>query len=171
MKELIRQILKEEVSNRAVEGLLKIRDELGLNMAMKAVGGLGNFVRIVYGTDIKKFFKDNNVEPYHLSSEPNLYIDDLIVQELDLPNANFTAKNEKRLGDFSWVKGGIRYRFSAVLYPIEYASGKKQWRVIGLSGDSGFGYSFITKRNTLGKKARMQIFQQIIDKYNLDSYK
>jgi hypothetical protein len=42
--------------------------------------------------------------------------------------------------------------------------------VVGTSGDSGFGYSFINKRNTLGKRARQQIFKQIIDKYNLQKY-
>jgi hypothetical protein len=54
---------------------------------------------------------------------------------------------------------------------VEYSSGKIMWRVVGTSGDSGFGYGFISTRNTLGKRARMQIFKQIIDKYKLDSYK
>jgi hypothetical protein len=42
-----------------------------------------------------------------------------------------------------------------------------RYRVVGTSGDFGFGYSFITKRNTLGKRNRQQIFSQIMDKYGL----
>jgi hypothetical protein len=45
-----------------------------------------------------------------------------------------------------------------------------RYKVVGASGDSGFGYSFITKRNTLGKRNRQQIFSQIIDKYKLKKY-
>jgi hypothetical protein len=54
--------------------------------------------------------------------------------------------------------------------PMILNSGQKIWRVVGQSGDYGFGYSFITKKNTLGKRARRQIFQQVIDKYGLNSY-
>ena len=39
-----------------------------------------------------------------------------------------------------------------------------------MSGSSGFGYSAITKRETLGKTYRSQIYQQIVDKYNLEDY-
>lgn len=172
MKKLIKQILIEEINNKASEKLLKIRDEIGLINATKAVGGIGNFVKIVYDGNLKKFFEDNKIKPYYTStsSEPNLYISDLIVQSLDLPNAPFSRGNEKELGKFFWVSGGIRYSFTAYLRRQEYHSGKVEWRVVGQSGDSGFGYSFITQKNTLGKRARMQIFQQIIDKYNLVQY-
>jgi hypothetical protein len=44
------------------------------------------------------------------------------------------------------------------------------YKVLGASGDSGFGYSFITKKNTLGVRYRQQIFKQIIDKYDLSKY-
>jgi hypothetical protein len=56
------------------------------------------------------------------------------------------------------------------LIPRDLYSGQKIWRVVGQSGDYGFGYSFITKRNTLGKRARTQIYNQIIDKYDLQEY-
>jgi hypothetical protein len=109
-----------------------------------------------------------SVGSYRISSEPNLYIDDAVVQILDLPDFNFSRRGEKDLGTFKWTRSGMSYRFKAVIHPITYEGGNKMWRVIGTSGDSGFGYSWITKRNTLGKRARMQIFKQIIDKYNLD---
>ena len=171
MEDLIRNILQEETSDRAKEKLLSLKDKIGLNGAMKAVGGLKNFIKITYSSDIKEFFKNENIEPYRISSEPNMYFSDIIVQSLDLPDASFSNGLEKDLGKFSWVSGGMRYRFNAYLRRVNFTSGKIEWRVVGQSGDSGFGYAFITKRNTLGKRARMQIFQQIIDKYNLDSYK
>jgi hypothetical protein len=171
MEDLIRNILQEETSDRAKEKLLSLKDKIGLNGAMKAVGGLKNFIKITYSSDIKEFFKNENIEPYRISSEPNMYFSDIIVQSLDLPDASFSNGLEKDLGKFSWVSGGMRYSFNAYLRRVNFTSGNIEWRVVGQSGDSGFGYAFITKRNTLGKRARMQIFQQIIDKYNLDSYK
>jgi hypothetical protein len=171
MKNLIKKILQEETSDRAKEKLLSLKDKIGLNGAMKAVGGLKNFIKITYSSDIKEFFKNENIEPYRISSEPNMYFSDIIVQSLDLPDVRFGGDLEKDLGKFSWVSSGMRYSFNAYLRRVNFTSGNIEWRVVGQSGDSGFGYGFITKRNTLGKRPRMQIFQQIIDKYNLDSYK
>ena len=176
MKKLIRHIIKEEtdqVENKklsAKDKLKTIADNFGLDYAAKAVGGIDNYVRIAFDGDLKKFYQESGVEPYRISSEPNLYIDDLIVKMLDLPDTDYTKK-EKVLGKFSWTSGGIRYQFNARLSLNEYASGKIMWRVVGTSGDSGFGYGFISTRNTLGKRARMQIFKQIIDTYKLDTYK
>jgi hypothetical protein len=44
------------------------------------------------------------------------------------------------------------------------------WKVVGTSGSHGFGYAFITKRETLGVRYRQQIFKQILDKYDLKKY-
>ena len=176
MKKLIRHIIKEEtdqVENKKLSSkdkLKTIADNFGFEYAVRAVGGMDAYVRIFFDGDLKKFYQESGVEPYRISSEPNLYIDDLIVQSFYLPDTDYTKK-EKVLGKFSWTSGGIRYQFNARLSLNEYASGKKMWRVVGTSGDSGFGYGFISTRNTLGKRARMQIFKQIIDKYKLDSYK
>jgi hypothetical protein len=97
---------------------------------------------------------------------PNLYIEDSVVQSLDLPDVNI--RGEKLLGYFSWVSDGIPFKFTANIHPIQFYRYGKMWKVVGTSGDSGFGYSWITKRNTLGKRARRQIFKQIIDRYKLD---
>jgi len=171
MKDLIRLILKEEINDTTKKNILSIKNDIGLYNAIKVVGGFNNFIKIVYDGDTKEFFKDNDIEPYHITSEPNLFISDIIVQLMELKNAPFSSGNEKSIGDFYWVSGGIKYKFNAYLKRFKYDSGKVEWRVVGQSGDSGFGYSFISQKNTLGKRARMQIFQQIIDKYNLDSYK
>lgn len=176
MKKLIRHIIKEEtdqVENKklsAKDKLKTIADNFGLNYAARAVGGMDKYVRIAFDGDLKKFYQESGVEPYRISSEPNLFIDDLIVQMLDLPDTQY-SRGEKSLGGFYWTSGGIKYSFTARLYPVEYSSGKKMWIVVGTSGDHGFGYGFISTRNTLGKRARMQIFKQVIDKYKLDKYK
>jgi hypothetical protein len=168
MKELIRKILKEETLKQKLIDSIK---EYGLNDTVSMTGGLKNFIKIAYDGDIKNFFEGNDIEPYRISSEPNLSISDVIVQSLKLKDAPFSSGKEKDLGDFSWVSGGIRYKFNGYLRRVNFTSGKVEWRVVGQSGDFGFGYTFISQRNTLGKRARMQIFQQIIDKYDLDSYK
>jgi hypothetical protein len=176
MKKLIRHIIKEEtdqVENKKLSSkdkLKTIADNFGLNYAARAVGGMDNYVRIAFDGDLKKFYQESGMEPYTITSQPNLYIDDLIVQMLDLRDTDYTKK-EKVLGKFSWTSGGIKYLFNARLSLNEYDSGKIMWRIVGTSGDSGFGYGWISTRNTLGKRARMQIFKQIIDKYKLDSYK
>jgi hypothetical protein len=48
--------------------------------------------------------------------------------------------------------------------------GQELRRVAGTCGDHGFGYSFISQRNKIGKRGRAQIFKQIIEKYNLKNY-
>lgn len=170
MKELIRHILREEVSSSAAEKLLKIRDSIGLDKAMNAVGGLKNFIKIVYGGDIKEFLKDNNILPYLITPELNLFIADEIVQLLDLPDTNEPFFKEKDLGYFTWTSGGIEHSFHAYLKSRE-VMGSKEWLVVGKSGNRGFGYHYISKSNILGPRVKKQIYKQIIDRYNLDSYK
>ena len=167
LQEQIRKVLEEEKVKDKLQQLINNQE---LETAIKLIGGPENLVKILYDGDLKKYYQENDIQPYYISSEPNLFIDDLLVHVLDLPETN-GSRPEKQLGDFRWTSQGMNYKFTARLYPVNYASGKKVWRVVGSSGDHGFGYSFISKRNTLGKRARIQIFKQIINKYNLDSYK
>lgn len=168
MRELIKKILKEETLKDSVQELV---DEIGVMEASLYTGGVENLIKILYDGDLKKYYQENNLEPYKITTEPNLYIDDAMVSLLELPDVSVRLSLEKGLGKFSWVSGGMRYSFNAYLRAVKFTSNKIEWQVVGQSGDSGFGYSFISKRNTLGKKARMQIFKQIIDKYDLDRFK
>jgi hypothetical protein len=169
MKSLIHKILNEEVESRK-EKLKMLVQQSGVEYASKMIGGVNKLIDLAYDGDLKNYFEENNLKPYRISSQPNLYISDIVVEKSDLKDAPFSRGREKELGKFSWVSGGITYSFTAYIRREEYDSGKVDWRVVGQSGDSGFGYSFISQRNTLGKRARMQIFKQIIEKYNLDSY-
>jgi hypothetical protein len=167
MKQLIRKILKEETFKDEVKR--RIADD-GVEATAPLFGGVENLVNVLYDGDIKQFYKENNYVPFKISNDGmSMYIDDLLVHSLNLPDH---SKKEKILGDFVYgPKDFLRYKLTARLYSgITSGNGQKLSKVVGVSGDSGFGYSFITKRNTLGKRNRAQIFQQIIDKYDLNSY-
>lgn len=174
LKESIRRIIREETDepqiNTVKQSLQKMVDEDGVEEASKYVGGADNLIKVLYDGDIMKYYEETGFRPIRISQEPNLYIDDLIVQKLNLPQNRFMGKDMKDLGEFSWDSAGGTYKFYANLMPIGLHSGQKVWRVVGQSGDYGFGYSYITKRNTLGKRARTQIYNQIMDKYDLQKY-
>jgi hypothetical protein len=167
MKELIRRILKEETSVDQKEIIQDIMNEFGNETAIKYLGGLDNFINIMYDGDLIKFSEDTTTPIVYLSTDGmNLYLHEFLA----LGFKDSTWRGEKELGDFRYgAKNGIQYKFSARLNPTRLHN-QTYYRVVGSSGDSGFGYSFITKRNTLGKRYRQQIFKQIIDKYGLEPY-
>ena len=99
----------------------------------------------------------------------NLFIHKVLADRLPVKEL---FNGDKELGKFRYGSKnslGYTYAFNAVLYPTRLHN-QNYYKVVGTSGDSGFGYSFINQRNTLGKRYRQQIFKQIIDKYNLEPY-
>jgi hypothetical protein len=173
MKELIRKILKEETSVDQKEIIQDIIDEFGYETAIKYLGGVNNFINIMYDGDLIKFSKDTITPIVYMSSiELNLYLHEALVDKLGLENVNSYSNfsNPKTLGKFRYgAKNSIQYAFTANLEPTRLHN-QNYYKVVGSSGDSGFGYSYITKKNTLGKRYRQQIFKQIIDKYGLEPY-
>ena len=169
MKELIRKILKEETSVDQKETIQDLIKDFGYETAIKYLGGVDNFINIMYDGDLIKFSKDTTTPIVYMSSiELNLYLHEALVNSLGFKDTMW--RGEKELGDFKFgSKNSIQYKFNARLYPT-ILHNQKYYRVVGASGDSGFGYSYITKRNTLGKRYRQQIFKQIIDKYGLEPY-
>lgn len=155
------------------EKLSEIANKFGVSSAVKAVGGLERYVKLMYNGDLKLFYVQSKLLPYKMSKDGmSLYIDDLIVQLHGFEDRRFsTIRGSKKLGDFRYgSKDYLSYRFTAEIYPMKMENGQKMWRVVGTSGDSGFGYGFITKRNTLGIRHRTQIYNQIIDRFNLNDY-
>lgn len=146
---------------------------LGLYRASKLVGGTSNLIKILYNGDIIEFSKDLNIPlVYNTSDGMAMYIHDVLVEELGLKdNSRQTLRGpEKELGDFRYgTKDNMPYKFTGYLRPTNI-NDQSYWKVVGLSGSHGFGYSFISKKETLGKRNRQQIFKQIIDKYNLQQY-
>jgi hypothetical protein len=156
IQEQIKRILREE-SNRK-ETFRDYAKSNGLKFVFMMVGGPENYIRAVYNGDIKEYFRNEEVEPYYIKrvgQEINMYIDDVIVKHLNL--------EDKVLGKFFYGSG---YTVEAVLISVK---GDK-WRVAAVGGSRGFGYHYINKRDELGSKFRQQIFQQIINKYNLNDY-
>jgi hypothetical protein len=155
------------------EKLSEIVNKFGVSSAVKAVGGLERYVKLMHNGDLKLFYRQSKLLPYKMSMDGmSLYIDDLIVQMHGFEDRRFsTIRESKKLGDFRYgSKDYLSYRFTAEIYPMKMENGQKMWRVVGTSGDSGFGYGFITKRNTLGIRHRTQIYNQIIDRFNLNDY-
>jgi hypothetical protein len=136
---------------------------------MVKVMGIENIIKIAYDGDIIKFSEDTTTPLAYMSLDRmNLYLHKALVDELGLKDIKYY--NEKELGKFGYgPKVGHRYLFTATLYPTTLHN-QNYYKVVGTSGDSGFGYSFINKKNILGVGYRRQIFKQIIDKYDLSKY-
>jgi hypothetical protein len=135
------------------------------------MGGIDNLISVLYDGDIMKFSEDTHTPLVYMSTDKmNLYIHNALVEEFGLKDLTGLSRDEKELGDFRFgTKDHMIYKFIARLYPTQLHD-QTYYKVAGLSGDSGFGYGFISIKNTLGLRHRQQIFKQIIDKYNLGPY-
>jgi hypothetical protein len=175
LQQSIRKILKEE-TEIPVDNDMELIDDLvreyGIDTAIKYLGGINNYINIRYDGDIKEYSKENNLKLVIISDDKmNMYINELLVKKLGIEDNKYTSKGEKKLGKFGYgPKNGMQFAFNAELIPGPKKHNLTYYRVVGSSGDSGFGYSFINKRNTLGKRYREQIFNQIVDKYKLQEY-
>jgi hypothetical protein len=160
--------LREEDSRK--EKYRKLIQDHGFEYVSELLGGPKALLRNVFNDDIKKYYEETGLKPYKISSDGMImYIDDFIIQSLGLNVRTFFNNEEVNLGDFRWTSGGMNYKFSAqARASVGQTNGQKLWKVAGNSGDSGFGYAFMSKKNTIGKRGRQQIFKQIIDKFGLD---
>ena len=173
-KETIRRILREETNSKKDVVLSMIKNS-GLTATAKIIGGIENVVNLAYDGDLIKFSEDTTTPIVYMGTDGmNLYLHEALVNELGLENVNSspsTYSRPKTLGKFVYgSKKTIQYSFTANLEPIRLHDQLLYYKVVGRSGDSGFGYSFIKKSDTLGKRYRQQIFKQIIDKYGLKPY-
>jgi hypothetical protein len=152
----------------------RLVQDIGLTEVSEIMGGIDRVIELGYNGDLIKFSEETTTPIAYMSTDGmNLYLHEALVNKLGLENVNFspsTFSRPKTLGKFRYgSKNDIPYAFTANLEPIRLHN-QKYYRVVGSSGDSGFGYGYITKRNTLGKRYRQQIFKQIIDKYDLLKY-
>ena len=162
--------LYNEQAESKKDALKSMLQQSGIEVTSKLMGGIDNLINVLYDGDVMKFSEDTHTPLVYMSvDEMSLYIHHALVDKLGLDNANFSSK-EKTLGKFRFgSKNSHLYAFTANLTPTRLHD-QPYYKVVGTSGDSGFGYAFINKRNTLGKRYRQQIFKQIIDKYNLEPY-
>jgi hypothetical protein len=170
LQEHIRKVLQEETLKQALQNA--IEDE-GLEFTSNLVGGIKNIIKILYDGDLKSFHKQNEISPYLIVIKrygpnyplPEMYISEFLVSELNMDVNN--------MGKFKWgpKKDNLPYTvFCELNLPSEkLPNGFNYYRVKGKGSGYNFGYGY-SNRN-IEKTYRKQIFKQIIDKYNLDSYK
>ena len=171
MKELIRKILKEETSPNEKETIQDLIKDFGYETAIKYLGGLDNFINIMYDGDLIKFSEDTTTPIAYLSRDlMNFYLHEALVKQLGIEESKSWYSGENDLGKFRFgSKNGHEFNFNARLRP-QRLHDQTYYKVLGMSGDSGFGYSDITEKNTLDIRYRQQIFKQIIKKYGLEPY-
>jgi hypothetical protein len=171
MKELIRKILKEETSPNEKETIQDLIKDFGYETAIKYLAGLDNFINIMYDGDLIKFSEDTTTPIAYLSRDlMNFYLHEALVKQLGIEESKSWYSGEKDLGKFRFgSKNGHEFNFNARLRP-QRLHDQTYYKVLGMSGDSGFGYSDITEKNTLDIRYRQQIFKQIIKKYGLEPY-
>jgi hypothetical protein len=170
VRQLIKKILREQSETKAEKIRAQVKKS-GVDTVSNLVGGIDNLINMAYDGDLMKFSEDTTTPIVYLAADQkNLYLHNALVEKLGLKEIKWAGRNEKELGKFGYgPKVGHRYLFTATLYPTTLHD-QKYWKVVGSSGDSGFGYSFINQRNILGIRYRTQIFNQIINKYNLRPY-
>ena len=169
MTDLIKRILREEIESKkeAIKSMIK---KSGLETAARVMGGINNIIDIVYDGNLIKFSEDTITPISYLSTDGlNLYLHEALVKQLGIQDTT-NPNDQYYLGKFIFgSKNGSEYSIHTRLEPHRLHN-QLYYKVVGSSGDYGFGHHFISKRNTLGKRYRQQIFKQIIDKYNLKPY-
>ena len=181
------EALKKKMSNNQNEGLNeseeitskfdnKLKDKLwsmGVEKGQKLLGGYKNYIGVMFDGDVEKYFEETGQQKYYIPNNGmEMYINELFIDVLGLKPIGW--KGGRYLGDFTWTSDGINYRVEVFVTPPvktyiapEVLKDQKMWRVIGRSGDSGWGFPFISNKNTIGKRGRQQIFKQIINKFGL----
>jgi len=148
---------------------------LGLQTAIDLVGDFDSLVKVGFDGKLKEFYKFMNWVPYEISSDgDNMVIDKKIADSLNLPiRTDHWSGKERILGDFKYTNRKGEFTFNARLDgPIFDPRTKQHYMfVLGLGDEGkGFGYTSLYNKEKLPNKSRIQIFKQIIDKYNLDNY-
>lgn len=168
--EIMGGVINEQTESKK-EALKSMLKQSGIAVTSKLMGGIDNLITVLYDGDIMGFSEDTHTPLVYMSTDKMaLYIHDALVETFGLENSGNMFRGEKELGNFRFgSKDHMIYKFTARLYPTQLHD-QTYYKVVGMSGDSGFGYGFITKKNILGLRNRQQIFKQIIDKYDLEPY-
>ncbi len=119
MKELIRKILKEETSVDQKETIQDLIKDFGYETAIKYLGGVDNFINIMYDGDLIKFSEDTTTPITYLSTDGmNLYLHEVLVYALGFKDAMW--RGEKELGDFKFRSNQTESKISPGKYTRPY---------------------------------------------------
>jgi hypothetical protein len=147
--------------------------KLGLSRACAYIGT--QELCKIFGKKIDLFYDDFNLENkttivYLSQDRMRLFIHDVVIQSMGFKDIPFTKDKEKELGKFVFgSKNSMRYSFDARLRKTTL-NGVIYWSIVGTSGSYGFGYGFLTKKETIGIRYRTQIYKQILEKYDWEKY-
>jgi hypothetical protein len=155
-------IFKEQSSSKLKDFLKGLGHEQG----SKYTGSLEDYVKLAYDGDLIEFSKNTGVKLVYLTNDKmGLRIHDLVMDTLNLNGLQIFSKKEKSLGYFNAKFRGFNSKINTRAYKVgDY------WRIFGISGDYGWGYSLFPKKNNMGVRIRSQVFSQVIDKYDLGKY-
>jgi hypothetical protein len=168
-------IMDIKITERQRERILKLLTNRNPQEVFKLLGGVDNFLKIV-NNDFKEFYEITGYIPYTIDELDGgrMHIDKILIDRLNLEDKPHWIDEQKKLGEFIFgTKNGPKYTFDAVATGKAIDSnGQVFMQVAGMCNELGlgFGYGDLKQKELLGKRARTQIFKQIIDKYNLDSY-
>lgn len=163
--------MKTQKTNKNLKPtLLEMVEKYGVPNVVRYIGGSNNLINLAYDGDIDKFLNETGTKIRFTTNRMSMYLPDSLVQWLGFEDKPYRQNKEKVLGVFSYGKNGAKYRFDASLQRTVFGDGRVEWRVVGTSGSYGFGYSFLTKRETMGIRARTQIFKDIITKLKLETF-
>ena len=158
---LIKEIIVEETNDKPIkQKLLDLFGLFGPNKAAEYVGGIKNLVDIAYDGDIKKFSDETNTKIRISNDGMNMYFPDTLVQLLGFEDIDGSGK-EKKLGNFTYKKEGMKFRFNGRLMRTPSSYKPTEWRVVGTGGSYGLEHASWN---------RQQIFKDIINKFNLEPY-
>jgi hypothetical protein len=166
-------LITENLANNLRERI----KNLGLSEVAKLMDlDIKQLIKIAFNNDLKEFYKHTGYIPYEISPDgERMFIDEILIDKLNLEDRPHWSNSEKKLGNFIFgTKNGQKYVFNARVTgkDINYSNGQEFMSVAGMCVDLGlgFGYSDLKEKEKLGIRAQSQIFKQIIEKYNLDSY-
>jgi hypothetical protein len=165
--------MKVKVTQEQFNKLQQTLLDFGLVKAAQYVGGYKQ-LSVLFNGNLDPFYKNFSekygITPVYLTAWRGLYIHDSIVQQMNFEDLKYGTGKEKGLGKFKFgSKNSFMYAFNANLMKTSFRD-MVYWRVVGTSGDSGFGYGYLTKKQTLGVRHRTQIYNQILDKYDWRKY-
>ena len=164
-----------KITERQAEKLKNLLLTKNPKEVFKLFGGVDNFLKLL-NNDFKEFYEITGYIPYEISPDgERMFIDEILIDKLNLEDRPHWSNSEKKLGNFIFgTKNGQKYVFNARVTGknINYSNGQEFMSVAGMCVDLGlgFGYSDLKEKEKLGKRAQSQIYKQIIEKYNLDSY-
>lgn len=164
-----------KITEKQAERIKNIISTKNPKEVFKLFGGVDNFLKI-FNNDLKEFYKYTGYIPYTIDELDGgrMHIDKILIDRLNLEDKPHWIDEQKKLGEFIFgSKNGPKYTFDAVATGKAIDSnGQVFMQVAGMCDELvlGFGYTDLKQKETLGKRGRAQIFKQIIEKYNLDSY-